>query len=734
MAGIDDAVENEVLEAPVTFAASAVQSTAASAHASSLLPSTDFATDVQLEGTTAPPPLSSADAAQSALARWSSELAEITIKNGNLSDLRRILDSRADPHIQDDVGQNLAFFAAARPLDMSAEGSPRVFLELLVVNYGVNATAVDVRGQTSLFFAARQGDTESCAYLISLHCDPDHRDANEQSPLFYSASNGRTDCSDFLINAKAALDVDDSRGQTPLFWASKSSEAGVVELLLHRKANVHHVDVKQQTALFYAETPFIAQTLLTAKCDANHCNARGQTAIHHAATTKSVSHIEMLAAHGADLGIADSMGWTCLFHAAETNRVEVCKLLLKLRADLLHLDSRGRTAITIATTAELQHTLREALAAYIDAAPGCTDARPYSLRSSRSSGGSSSRSSGGSSSKLVPRRFLSDPMFAERSGHAAQLYKAVSERSVAEVQAILESGVNPKSVSVAKGRNLMFVAAIRQHEACAVCSLLAKHQIDPTKEDAQRRQTPLYFAVRAHEQAGGLECARFLLGRQCDPNHTDINGQTPLFYAASRSDSDCVELLLAARASVNMTDAQGQTPLFYAVQATTAVSSLRVLLASRAEVATRDISGQSPLFYAQSATAVELLLQHRADVCDRDSGGRTALFAAAQAGEEGVMRALVNAGSDIHATDSRGETCLFYAARMPDLRSSMRLCQIIVQEFGADASHRSHRQASALDVSPHHGPDGSAFRQFFAGLPTSAGSGHSSGDEMAARP
>eukprot|EP00747_Dinoflagellata_sp_TGD_P125408 gnl/TRDRNA2_/TRDRNA2_174158_c0_seq29.p1 gnl/TRDRNA2_/TRDRNA2_174158_c0~~gnl/TRDRNA2_/TRDRNA2_174158_c0_seq29.p1 ORF type:complete len:753 (-),score=94.29 gnl/TRDRNA2_/TRDRNA2_174158_c0_seq29:38-2248(-) len=736
MAGIDDAVENEVLEAPVTFAASAVQSTAASAHASSLLPSTDFATDVQLEGTTAPPPLSSADAAQSALARWSSELAEITIKNGNLSDLRRILDSRADPHIQDDVGQNLAFFAAARPLDMSAEGSPRVFLELLVVNYGVNATAVDAAGQTPLFFAASEGDTKSCEYLISLRCDPDHRDEDDHSPLFYSAMNGRSDCAACLIKAKATLNSVDVRGQSPLFWASSSSDGlpGMVEVLLGHKANVHHVDATKQTALFYAETPFIAQTLLTAKCDANHCNARGQTAIHHAATTKSVSHIEMLAAHGADLGIADSMGWTCLFHAAETNRVEVCKLLLKLRADLLHLDSRGRTAITIATTAELQHTLREALAAYIDAAPGCTDARPYSLRSSRSSGGSSSRSSGGSSSKLVPRRFLSDPMFAERSGHAAQLYKAVQEGSLAEVKAIVESGVNPASVMVAMGQNLMFVAAIRQHEAHEICLLLAEQQVDPTLEDTQLRQTPLYFAVRGHEQGGGLECAKLLLERKCSPDHTDINKQTPLFYAASRSNADCVGLLLAYRASVNVTDVHGQTPLFYAVQATTTVSSLRVLLTSRAEVTTHDDSGQSPLFYAQSADAVELLLQHRADACDRDPDGRTPLFAAAAAAADGVMRALVKAGSDIHATDSRGETCLFYAARMPDLRSSMRLCQIIVQEFGADASHRSHRQASALDVSPHHGPDGSAFRQFFAGLPTSAGSGHSSGDEMAARP
>eukprot|EP00747_Dinoflagellata_sp_TGD_P125391 gnl/TRDRNA2_/TRDRNA2_174158_c0_seq13.p1 gnl/TRDRNA2_/TRDRNA2_174158_c0~~gnl/TRDRNA2_/TRDRNA2_174158_c0_seq13.p1 ORF type:complete len:838 (-),score=96.24 gnl/TRDRNA2_/TRDRNA2_174158_c0_seq13:264-2696(-) len=683
MAGIDDAVENEVLEAPVTFAASAVQSTAASAHASSLLPSTDFATDVQLEGTTAPPPLSSADAAQSALARWSSELAEITIKNGNLSDLRRILDSRADPHIQDDVGQNLAFFAAARPLDMSAEGSPRVFLELLVVNYGVNATAVDVRGQTSLFFAARQGDTESCAYLISLHCDPDHRDANEQSPLFYSASNGRTDCSDFLINAKAALDVDDSRGQTPLFWASKSSEAGVVELLLHRKANVHHVDVKQQTALFYAETPFIAQTLLTAKCDANHPNIHQQTAIHLAASTKSLSHVDVLHTHGADLGIGDGKGWTCLFYAAFTDHVEICKLLLKLAADVHHLDRFGRTARAVATA----HQKRNAAAALAlaerrqrtvrqsprsarrrnsnDEDPGSAHARPSPTAESFSPPHllCSSRSSGDPSPKLTLRRARPASMSAEPRVHAAQLYKAVREGSLVEVQGSVERGVNPASVVVAMGQNLMFLAAIRQHEAYEVCSLLAEKQVDPTLEDARLRQTPLYFAVRGHEQAGGLECARFLLGRQCDPNHTDLNKQTPLFYAASRSDSGCAELLLAARASVNMTDAQGQTPLFYAVQATTAVSSLRVLLASRAEVATRDISGQSPLFYAQSAAAVELLLQHRADACDVDAAGRTALVKASQAGVEEVMHALIKAGGDIHATDSKGKTCLFYATR-----------------------------------------------------------------------
>eukprot|EP00747_Dinoflagellata_sp_TGD_P125415 gnl/TRDRNA2_/TRDRNA2_174158_c0_seq7.p1 gnl/TRDRNA2_/TRDRNA2_174158_c0~~gnl/TRDRNA2_/TRDRNA2_174158_c0_seq7.p1 ORF type:complete len:898 (-),score=117.33 gnl/TRDRNA2_/TRDRNA2_174158_c0_seq7:38-2650(-) len=753
VAGGDDAAENDVIEAGTTCAANAIQSTAASASASSLLQSTDFATDVPLEKTIASS--ASSAACQRALIR---RLSESDIKSGKLAyltDLKRILYAHPDPHIQHDFGQNLAFFAAGRSTALSAEGSSRSILELLVAKYGVNATAVDVRGQTSLFFAARQGDTESCAYLISLHCDPDHRDANEQSPLFYSASNGRTDCSDFLINAKAALDVDDSRGQTPLFWASKSSEAGVVELLLHRKANVHHVDVKQQTALFYAETPFIAQTLLTAKCDANHCNARGQTAIHHAATTKSVSHIEMLAAHGADLGIADSMGWTCLFHAAKTNRVEVCKLLLKLGVDLLHTDLLGQTARLVATahqkhqaasalaTAERsQHTAQPSPRSLTrrscnDKGPGITDARPSPSAAELSSPPyllHSSRSSGDPSPKLTLRRARPASMSAEPRVHAAQLYKAVREGSLVEVQGSVERGVNPASVVVAMGQNLMFLAAIRQHEAYEVCSLLAEKQVDPTLEDARLRQTPLYFAVRGHEQAGGLECARFLLGRQCDPNHTDLNKQTPLFYAASRSDSGCAELLLAARASVNVTDVHGQTPLFYAVQATTTVSSLRVLLTSRAEVTTHDDSGQSPLFYAQSADAVELLLQHRADACDRDPDGRTPLFAAAAAAADGVMRALVKAGSDIHATDSRGETCLFYAARMPDLRSSMRLCQIIVQEFGADASHRSHRQASALDVSPHHGPDGSAFRQFFAGLPTSAGSGHSSGDEMAARP
>eukprot|EP00747_Dinoflagellata_sp_TGD_P125410 gnl/TRDRNA2_/TRDRNA2_174158_c0_seq30.p1 gnl/TRDRNA2_/TRDRNA2_174158_c0~~gnl/TRDRNA2_/TRDRNA2_174158_c0_seq30.p1 ORF type:complete len:709 (-),score=97.75 gnl/TRDRNA2_/TRDRNA2_174158_c0_seq30:264-2342(-) len=686
MAGIDDAVENEVLEAPVTFAASAVQSTAASAHASSLLPSTDFATDVQLEGTTAPPPLSSADAAQSALARWSSELAEITIKNGNLSDLRRILDSRADPHIQDDVGQNLAFFAAARPLDMSAEGSPRVFLELLVVNYGVNATAVDAAGQTPLFFAASEGDTKSCEYLISLRCDPDHRDEDDHSPLFYSAMNGRSDCAACLIKAKATLNSVDVRGQSPLFWASSSSDGlpGMVEVLLGHKANVHHVDATKQTALFYAETPFIAQTLLTAKCDANHCNARGQTAIHHAATTKSVSHIEMLAAHGADLGIADSMGWTCLFHAAKTNRVEVCKLLLKLGVDLLHTDLLGQTARLVATahqkhqaasalaTAERsQHTAQPSPRSLTrrscnDKGPGITDARPSPSAAELSSPPyllHSSRSSGDPSPKLTLRRARPASMSAEPRVHAAQLYKAVREGSLVEVQGSVERGVNPASVVVAMGQNLMFLAAIRQHEAYEVCSLLAEKQVDPTLEDARLRQTPLYFAVRGHEQAGGLECARFLLGRQCDPNHTDLNKQTPLFYAASRSDSGCAELLLAARASVNVTDVHGQTPLFYAVQATTTVSSLRVLLTSRAEVTTHDDSGQSPLFYAQSAAAVELLLQHRADACDVDAAGRTALVKASQAGVEEVMHALIKAGGDIHATDSKGKTCLFYATR-----------------------------------------------------------------------
>jgi hypothetical protein len=101
-------------------------------------------------------------------------------------------------------------------------------------------------------------------------------------------------------------------------------------------------------------------------------------------------------------------------------------------------------------------------------------------------------------------------------------------------------------------------------------------------------------------------------GRRRNVNAADNWGETPLHYAASRSQKSVVKLLLANKADVNAADTNGETPLYKA-----AVRShkdvVKLLLASKAEVNARDKSGRTPLSRAAQDShkdVLELLRQH----------------------------------------------------------------------------------------------------------------------------
>ena len=60
------------------------------------------------------------------------------------------------------------------------------------------------------------------------------------------------------------------------------------------------------------------------------------------------------------------------------------------------------------------------------------------------------------------------------------------------------------------GENLVFYAAARSRStggAKEMCKLLVEWRLDPTVTDRRFQQTPLFFAVRDAEHAGGLDCA-----------------------------------------------------------------------------------------------------------------------------------------------------------------------------------------------------------------------------------
>lgn len=568
------------------------------------------------------------------------------VQGGSLEDVRECIAAGANVNfIHPARKQNLVFFAASRPSSREADahggllgrGGRRGLMELLVEEYGLKAAALDINSQTPLFYAIREGDVDACAYLIRQRCDPDQTDYLHQSPLFYAASRGHTECVDMLLAQRCEHERVDENGQTPLFWAASR---GCIESMLRARCDVNRRDALGDTPVFFAVQ-----------------SARGKTASHSGA----VERIRLLVSHRADVQLANNKGETCLFVAAKCGLPEMCRLLTdEMRLDPGRCDRTGSTALQVAknplTAAELQKAV-------------C---------------------------KLAAERTVGENREVE--GLAAKLYIAVQSGTLEETASLLKAKAQPSSVVVTGGENLGFHAAARESGALDMLQLLVARKLDPTVVNTRLHQTPLFFAVRPGPRAGGLECAKYLMQLRCQPNHSDLRGETPLFYAVQREEPHCAEALMAAGAKASHKNNYGATAVFYAARAG-ADASMKALLVRGAPADACDNIRQTALWEVGSTGCTQLLLQSRCDPNQRNKAGQTAFMAAAERGADDVLRTMISGGSSssrstlVREADSSGRTCLFYAAMFGHART----CQLLL-ESRADPLHADMRSSKAVDV------------------------------------
>lgn len=281
------------------------------------------------------------------------------------------------------------------------------------------------------------------------------------------------------------------------------------------------------------------------------------------------------------------------------------------------------------------------------------------------------------------------------------LYYAVVQGTAQAVAAILEVRAEPSRIACLGGQSLVHLAAARLHGAREVCELLVGRNQDPGKVDTLLGQTPLFFAVRPHEQSGGLDCARFLLAARCDPNVEDLRGEPALMYAAQRPDPGCAREMLVAKADISHASNDGDTALFWAVRAG-AVPCVRLLISAEADVNARCKKGTTALFETVSAPTgedvmEELLLHHCDPRLCTDEGVTALMVAAGRGAPSGTVRALLVGRSDVYATDFAGNTALLYAA----MKGHKKASQLLVDEGRADIHYCNRDGASALTFLPH---------------------------------
>jgi len=200
-----------------------------------------------------------------------------------------------------------------------------------------------------------------------------------------------------------------------------------------------------------------------------------------------------------------------------------------------------------------------------------------------------------------------------------------------------------------------------------------------------------------------------------DCNKHNIEGWTPLVYAAFLGHDTVVNLLLeAGNANGNdrTTDGIGMTALMWA-SACNHESITYFLLQNGVELEAADNKGRTSLVWAAmngQAAALKLLLGAGANMeTATPEDGRTPLMTAVVNKHELAVQALIDAGAKLESLDQQGETALSLAKRKPCSMVILNLIQVgarKAQKGGSDAGSSALRSEAGLQLGGGSGGGG----------------------------
>jgi ankyrin repeat protein len=155
-----------------------------------------------------------------------------------------------------------------------------------------------------------------------------------------------------------------------------------------------------------------------------------------------------------------------------------------------------------------------------------------------------------------------------------------------------------------------------------------------------------------------MAAMRSLLKQRVEVNTPDVDGMTPLHWAAHWDELEIVKLLLAAGANPKAANRYGVTPLHEASLVSN-VPMMEALLKAGAQPNVAYGSGETPLMTAArtgNVNAVKLLAEHGADInAAEEYRGQTALMFAAAENHAGVVKFLIDRGAQVNARSAKLE-------------------------------------------------------------------------------
>ena len=231
------------------------------------------------------------------------------------------------------------------------------------------------------------------------------------------------------------------------------------------------------------------------------------------------------------------------------------------------------------------------------------------------------------------------------------LQEAAAIGNIDLVRFLIENGTDVNVLDDSFFKTALHRAAISGHRNVAELLLAKGADVDARSSAIS---TPLHYAV----EQGHKEITELLIAKGADVNAKKSADDTPLHSAVRGGYKDIIELLIANGANVNIKNSQGQTPLDMAL--TNNRSDIVELLVVKGA----DVTLHTAVL-AGDLAKVKSLIEKEADINAKDASGSTPLHYAVQRRNKDIAELLITSGADVNAKDGSGDTCLHFIAKSP---------------------------------------------------------------------
>ena len=564
----------------------------------------------------------------------------------------------------------------------------------LLLERGCETNIKNVDSYSPLLYAVENNNRKLTEMLLQYGADANVKSNDKTTPLHLAAVNRSVHTAELLLQHGADIEATDELGRTGLAEAACFCCLSMVQLLLQYGSNVHAKDKAGKTPLMLAvsdESIPIIKVLLDHGASVNATDQHKRSLLHRISPSFPRDFLDLLLSQGACVNLPDENGETPLHFAASAGNIACIELLLEHGANVGALDIENRSPLHAAaygnsssnsTQLLIQHGANVHLADNKGWLPLHLAAYAFSgslenVEVLVDSGSDVTAVDKKGRTVLHLIRFHNPAELVECLVHHGSDINAKDFRGqtvlgaltqcrydclpTSGCQTYLENGGDPFAVDEVTGGTTLHFATIAV--SLDAMDNLVNHELELEARD-NNGETPLHWAAAK----GRPEVIRCLIDRGANVSAVNKKGQTPLLVSLKANHGNASEILLQHRSNVQVADKDGNTALHLAVSVFDAPRILKQIIDNGADVNAVNACGCTPLhetaaacYYQDFDANVALfLLEAGANVDCKDEKGNTPLLIAMAKGHEKMACLLIRHGSDVHAANVQGRTCLHF--------------------------------------------------------------------------